>query len=104
MFSRRTFLKYTGGTALTLFAAPRVGGARQAVAQIEGGSLDPLLVPKYVTPLLIPPVAPESLAPPPPQPITKDTPNNVEDMRRMLSSSRVRNEAMPTPGVAASES
>ena len=60
MFSRRTFLKYTGGTALTLFASPRLGGPRQAFAQIEGGSLNPLWVPKYVTPLLIPPVMPRA--------------------------------------------
>ena len=60
MFSRRAFLKYTGGTALTLFASGRLGGPRQALAQIEGGSLDPLSVPKYTTPLLIPPVMPRA--------------------------------------------
>ena len=60
MFSRRTFLKYTGGTALTLFASGRLGGPRQALAQIEGGSLVPLSVPKYATPLLIPPVMPRA--------------------------------------------
>jgi hypothetical protein len=41
MVSRRTFIKYTGGTALTLFAYSRLGGLRQAIAQIPGGSLDP---------------------------------------------------------------
>src|SRR4029453_14346262 len=59
MFSRRTFLKCTGGTALTLFASSRIGGPRQAFAQIEGG-LNPLTVPKYATPLLIPPVMPQA--------------------------------------------
>jgi FtsP/CotA-like multicopper oxidase with cupredoxin domain len=58
MVSRRTFLKYTGGTGLTLFAYSKLGGLRQAIAQISGGSLDPLSVPKFVTPLLIPPVMP----------------------------------------------
>src|SRR5687768_7829275 len=60
MFSRRTFLKYTGGTALTLFAPGKLGGPRQAIAQMTGGSLDPLSVPKYATPLLIPPVMPRA--------------------------------------------
>ena len=36
------------------------GGARQAVAAIPGGDLDPAVVPKYVTPLLIPPVMPRA--------------------------------------------
>ena len=54
MFSRRTFLKYTGGTALTLFAFSKLG-LRQAIAQIPGGTLDPMSVPKYATPMLIPP-------------------------------------------------
>jgi spore coat protein A len=59
MISRRTFLKYTGGTTLTLFATG-VGGLRRAIAQIPGGTLDPSAVPKYLTPLLIPPVMPRA--------------------------------------------
>ncbi len=59
MFSRRTFLKYTGGTALTLFAFSKLG-LRQAIAQIPGGTLDPMSVPKYATPMLIPPVMPRA--------------------------------------------
>ena len=39
MITQRTFWKYTGGTA-----------------QIPGGTLDPNLIPKFQTPLLIPPV------------------------------------------------
>jgi len=58
MFTRRTFLKYTGGTTLTLFAYSKLGGLRQAIAQIPGGTLDPESVPKYMTPMLIPPVMP----------------------------------------------
>jgi FtsP/CotA-like multicopper oxidase with cupredoxin domain len=58
MFTRRTFLRYTGGTTLTLFAYGKLGGLRQAIAQIPGGTLDPFSVPKYQAPMLIPPVMP----------------------------------------------
>ncbi len=58
-FSRRTFLKYTGGTTLTLFACNKFG-IREAIAAIPGGTLDPSLVPKYMTPMLIPPVMPRA--------------------------------------------
>jgi FtsP/CotA-like multicopper oxidase with cupredoxin domain len=59
MLSRRTFLKYTGATALTLFAYDKFGTPK-ALAQIPGGSLKPTSVPKYGTPLLIPPVMPRA--------------------------------------------
>ncbi len=59
MVTRRSFLAYTGGTALTLFATGKFG-IRQALAQIPGGSLDPASIPKYTTPLLIPPVMPKA--------------------------------------------
>ncbi|MGR9108078.1 MAG: multicopper oxidase family protein [Gammaproteobacteria bacterium] len=59
MITRRSFLKYTGGTALTLFAFNKFG-IRKAFAQIPGGSLDPLDIPKYQTPMLIPPVMPKA--------------------------------------------
>ncbi|SDS57630.1 multicopper oxidase family protein [Pseudomonas oryzae] len=59
MLTRRTFLKYTGGTTLTLFALNKLG-VSVALAQIPGGSLDPLAIPKYQTPLLIPPVMPKA--------------------------------------------
>ena len=45
MVSRRTFLNYTGGTALTLFAYSKLGGLRQAIAAIPGGTLDPPMCP-----------------------------------------------------------
>jgi FtsP/CotA-like multicopper oxidase with cupredoxin domain len=57
MVSRRAFLKYTGATALTLFVFDKLG-APKALAAIPGGTLDPIDVPKYLTPLLIPPVMP----------------------------------------------
>jgi len=60
MITRRTFLKYTGGTTLTLFATG-VGGLRKAIAAaIPGGTLDLEALPKFGTPLLIPPVMPRA--------------------------------------------
>jgi spore coat protein A, manganese oxidase len=57
MITRRAFLKYTGGTVLTLFAFNKFG-VPKAIAQIPGGSLDLRWVLKFQTPLLIPPVMP----------------------------------------------
>ena len=59
MITRRTFLKYTGGTALTWYAFTKLG-ALKALAQIPGGTLDPNLISKFQTPLLIPPVMPKA--------------------------------------------
>jgi len=59
MFTRRAFLKYTGSSALTLYAFNKLGIA-EAVAQIPGGTLDPGSVLKFQTPLLIPPVMPRA--------------------------------------------
>ena len=59
MLTRRSFLKYTGGTTLTLFVLNRLGVAT-ALAQVPGGSLDPALIGKFQTPLLIPPVMPRA--------------------------------------------
>jgi FtsP/CotA-like multicopper oxidase with cupredoxin domain len=59
MLTRRTFLKYTGATTLTMFVTT-ASGQHVAVAAIPGGTLDPLGVPKFVTPLLIPPVMPRA--------------------------------------------
>ena len=58
MTTRRSFLKYTGST-LTLFGFDKLGIA-EAIAAIPGGSLDPADVPKFRTPLLIPPVMPRA--------------------------------------------
>ena len=58
--SRRTFLKYTAGsTILTLIGFDPLSG-RRALAQIPGGTLDAGGLPKFVTPLLIPPVMPKA--------------------------------------------
>jgi spore coat protein A len=59
MLTRRTFLAYTGGTALTLFAVDQFG-VKQALAVIPGGTLNPQSVPKFATSLLIPPVMPKA--------------------------------------------
>jgi spore coat protein A len=57
--TRRSFLAYTGGTALTLFAYGKFG-IKEAIAQIVGGTLDLSKVTKFGTPLLIPPVMPKA--------------------------------------------
>ena len=58
MITRRTFLKYTGATTLTWYAFNKLG-VLEAIAQVPGGTLDPSLIPKFQTPLLIPPVMPK---------------------------------------------
>jgi spore coat protein A len=59
--SRRQFLKIGGGGLLGLYVGSRLGGFTQvAEAAIPGGSVDPATLPKYVTPLLIPPVMPQA--------------------------------------------
>ena len=69
MLTRRTFLKsavaLTATTTLfwrgdTLYARANRSGAAIAMAQIPGGTLDPLGVPKFQTPLLVPPVMPKA--------------------------------------------
>ena len=61
MISRRDFLKLSGAGILTLYAASRGKHAQRVFAlPIPGGTLDPLTVPKYQTPLLIPPVMPKA--------------------------------------------
>ena len=62
--SRRDFLRISGGAGGGLFFIGQIGGRLfrmpVAAAQIPGGSLDPRAVPKYQTPLLIPPVMPRA--------------------------------------------
>jgi spore coat protein A len=60
MISRRDFLKITGAGMLSLYTASRGKFTLRAQAQIPGGTLEPLTVPKYETPLLIPPVMPRA--------------------------------------------
>jgi len=60
MISRRDFLKLSGAGLLSLYAASRGKFTLYAQAQIPGGTLDPISVPKYQTPMLIPPVMPRA--------------------------------------------
>ena len=59
-FSRRTFVAWVGGASAGFYLFGRLPGvsAPVALAQIPGGTLDPGLVPKFQTPLLVPPVMP----------------------------------------------
>jgi spore coat protein A len=61
-FSRRTFVAWVGGAGAGFYLFGWVPGlnAPAALAQVPGGSLDPSTVPKYQTPLLIPPVMPKA--------------------------------------------
>jgi FtsP/CotA-like multicopper oxidase with cupredoxin domain len=60
MLSRRDFFKVSAAGLAALFVSTRSGALRRVLAQIPGGTLDPLSVPKYQTPLLIPPVMPKA--------------------------------------------
>jgi FtsP/CotA-like multicopper oxidase with cupredoxin domain len=61
MITRRDFLKLSGAGILSLYAASRGKFAQRVFAiPIPGGTLDPVSVPKYQTPLLIPPVMPKA--------------------------------------------
>jgi spore coat protein A, manganese oxidase len=61
MTTRRSFLKLTGAGMLALYAASWGKSFKRVfAAAIPGGTMDPVLVPKYLTPLLIPPVMPKA--------------------------------------------
>jgi len=57
--SRRTFIKVMGVAGAGLFL-PWRGSIPLALAAIPGGTLPPSGIPKYMTPLLIPPVMPKA--------------------------------------------
>jgi spore coat protein A, manganese oxidase len=56
--TRRRFLEYGAAAGASLFVPLRFGS--YALAQIPGGTLPPSSIPKYLTPLLIPPVMPQA--------------------------------------------
>ena len=59
--TRRTFIRAAGAAGAGFVLYAHGGGApRQAVAAIPGGTLDPTALPKFVTPMLIPPVMPRT--------------------------------------------
>ncbi|HQY91971.1 MAG: multicopper oxidase [Caldilinea sp.] len=69
ILSRRNFLKsgaFLGASVVmfwrgdTLYARSTESSAAIPVAQLPGGTLDPAVVPKYQTPLVIPPVMPRT--------------------------------------------
>jgi FtsP/CotA-like multicopper oxidase with cupredoxin domain len=57
--TRRQLLKYGAAGGAVLFLPLRVG-TRQALAQVPGGTLPPGSIPKYMTPLVIPPAMPRT--------------------------------------------
>ena len=60
MISRRQFVKISAASSVALYASTGKGFQPVAFAQIPGGTLDPSAVPKYRTPMLVPPVMPRS--------------------------------------------
>jgi len=60
MITRRDFLKLSGAGVLSLYVATRKGFVLKGQAQIPEGTLDPVSVPKYQTPMLIPPAMPRA--------------------------------------------
>lgn len=61
LVSRRSFIRAAGaaGAGFVLYTYGP-GGSPSAVAAVPGGTLDPATVPKFVTPLLVPPVMPRA--------------------------------------------
>ena len=57
---RRWFLAYGGSTMLAMFALDSTGMRHARGVPVAGGTLDVGKVPKFVTPLAIPPVMPQS--------------------------------------------
>jgi FtsP/CotA-like multicopper oxidase with cupredoxin domain len=61
-YSRRTFVAWVGGASAGFYLLGRLPGmsAPAALAAIPGGTLDLTTLPKFVTPMLIPPVMPKA--------------------------------------------
>jgi len=60
--TRRQLIVYGTGAGAALFLPLRVG-TRQALAQVPRGTLPPSSIPKYQTPLVIPPAMPRTVPP-----------------------------------------
>ncbi|HSB01530.1 MAG TPA: hypothetical protein VLE49_12840, partial [Anaerolineales bacterium] len=60
MISRKEFFKISAAGLAALFVSTRDGSLQRVFAKIPGGTLDPFAVPKFKTPLLIPPVMPKA--------------------------------------------
>src|SRR5512132_3195195 len=61
-FTRRAFVAWVGGSSAGFYLFGRLPGLATpvALARVPGGTLDPTGVPKFQTPLLIPPVMPRA--------------------------------------------
>ena len=61
-FSRRTFVAWVGGASAGFYLFGRLPGMSVpvALAQVPGGTLDLSLVPRFRTPMLVPPVMPRA--------------------------------------------
>jgi spore coat protein A len=61
-FSRRTFVAWVGGAGAGFYLFGRLPGTggTVALAQVPGGTLDPGSIPKFATPMLVPPVMPRA--------------------------------------------
>ena len=60
MYSRREFLKIGAASGAGLYLSSRFGSTRLFARAIPGGTLDPILISKYIQPLVIPPAMPRS--------------------------------------------
>jgi spore coat protein A len=58
--TRRRFVQYGAAAGAALYAPLRFGIPRAFAVPIPGGTLDPTTIPKYVTPLVIPPAMPRT--------------------------------------------
>ena len=58
--TRRDFLRLSGATGITAFVHDRFGIRHPLFAQIPGGTLDPVVLPRFVSPLLVPPAMPRA--------------------------------------------
>ena len=59
MVTRRNFIRVTGASTLSLFFTDGLGITRQLFARIAD-TLNPAAVPKFATPMLVPPVMPRA--------------------------------------------
>ena len=58
MATRREFIKLTAASGAGLYVASNFGGPARLIAELPGGTLSPKVIPKFVSPLVIPPAMP----------------------------------------------
>jgi spore coat protein A, manganese oxidase len=64
MTTRRRFLKLAANGGAAVYFSPKLGFWTRVAAQIPGGTLPPEVIPKFVTPLVIPPAMPRAASTP----------------------------------------